>query len=96
MYKPGQFLTIIEQLLPCRARCKFIQFVISKPDKFGIKFWVLVCLKTKYICNIFPYLGKDPNLPLEKGQLQGEQVVMRLLEPFVKKGYNTTNDNLTR
>ena len=32
----------------------------SKPDKFGIKFWCLADTESKYLCNAFPYLGKDP------------------------------------
>jgi hypothetical protein len=31
----------------------------NKPDKFGIKFWLLVDVESKYIVNGFPYLGKD-------------------------------------
>ena len=31
----------------------------SKPDKFGIKFWILADMETKYCYNALPYLGKD-------------------------------------
>ena len=51
-------ITIDEQLLPCKVRCKFIQYNPNKPDKFGIKFWMAVNVESKYLCNGFPYLGR--------------------------------------
>ncbi len=59
LLKPNEFLTADEQLFPCKIRFKFKQFMPNKPDKFGIKFWLLVDFESKYIVNGFPYLGKD-------------------------------------
>ena len=50
-------LTIDEQLMPSKSRCSFATYMPNKPDKYGIKFWVLVDVKSKYVSNIFPYLG---------------------------------------
>lgn len=36
-YIPGPYLTIDEQLFPSKARCRFTQFMASKPDKYGQK-----------------------------------------------------------
>ena len=47
-YNPQESLTIDEQLFPTKARCRFTQYMPNKPDKFGIKFWVLADLKAKY------------------------------------------------
>ena len=58
-YIPNCFITIDEQLVPSKNRCRFLQYIPSKPDKYGIKVWVAVDCKTKYICNQFPYVGKD-------------------------------------
>ncbi|TWW71244.1 hypothetical protein D4764_17G0007270 [Takifugu flavidus] len=88
-YIPGRHITIDEQLFPSKTRCCFLQY--SKPGKFGIKFWVACDLKTKYVCNILPYLGKDPTRP--RGERVSESVVMRLMEPFLDKGRNVTTDN---
>ena len=44
-------LTIDEQLFPCKTRCPFIQYMANKPDKFGIKFWLLADAQSKYLCN---------------------------------------------
>ncbi|XP_013870328.1 uncharacterized protein LOC106522033 [Austrofundulus limnaeus] len=56
-YIPGRHITVDEQLFPTKTRCCFLQYIATKPDKFGIKFWVACDLKSKYICNVFPYLG---------------------------------------
>jgi len=93
MFKPGQHLTVDEQLLSSKTRCKFTQYMPKKPDKFGIKFWILADLSSKYILNGFPYLGKELTRPLPKGELQGEYVVKTLLSPYFGIGHNCTTDN---
>lgn len=35
------------------------QFMNSKPDKYGQKFWMAVDKDQNYVVNTFPYLGKD-------------------------------------
>ncbi|CAM4578236.1 unnamed protein product [Leuciscus chuanchicus] len=39
-YNPGLHITVDEQLFPSKTRCCFLQYIATKPDKFGIKFWV--------------------------------------------------------
>ena len=79
-----------EQLLPCKARCKFIQYMANKPDKFGLKFWMAVDVESKYFYNGFPYLGKnearsnDVSVPTD--------VVLKFMDPLFKKSYNVTCD----
>ncbi|KAI5618751.1 dual specificity protein phosphatase 26 isoform X1 [Silurus asotus] len=58
-FTPGEHMTIDEQLFPTKVRCPFTQYIATKPDKFGIKFWMATDLETKYVCNASPYLGKD-------------------------------------
>uniref|UniRef100_A0A3P9KCK2 PiggyBac transposable element-derived protein domain-containing protein n=1 Tax=Oryzias latipes TaxID=8090 RepID=A0A3P9KCK2_ORYLA len=90
-FNPGRYITIDKQLFPTKTRCCFLQYIATKPDKFGIKFWVACDLKSKYVCNIIPYLGKDPSRPM--GERLSENVVMKLMEPFLDKGRNVTTDN---
>ena len=90
-YIPGENLCIDEQLFPTKARCRFTQFMANKPDKFGIKFWLLTDADSKYLINCFPYLGKDESRP-EKVSL-GHHVVSKLLQRLHGKGYNVTMDN---
>ena len=92
-YNPNGYLTVDEQLFPTKVRCRFIQFLGNKPDKFGIKFWVLADVKSKYICNTFPYLGKDEERPMN--QPLGEYVATKLLEPYLQKGYVTMDNTFT-
>ena len=79
-YKPGIFLTVDEQLFPSKARCPFTQFMASKPDKYGQKYWLAADKDSKYIVNGFPYVGKDEleNLCVEnvlQAQSAGAQAV---------------------
>lgn len=90
-YKPHEDITVDEQLFPTKARCPFTQYIASKPDKFGIKFWLAADVKTKYCLNGFPYLGKDHSRPAN--QPLSEHVVLRFVEPFTGKGRNVTTDN---
>ena len=58
-YKPYENISIDEQLFPTKAWCRFTIYILNKPHKFGIKFWLAVDVQTKYILNGFPYMGKD-------------------------------------
>ncbi|CAJ1070137.1 uncharacterized protein LOC109196619 [Xyrichtys novacula] len=73
-YNPGRHIIIDEQLFPSKTRCCFLQYIATQPDKFGIKFWVACDLKSKYICNVLPYLGKDPSRI--SGERLSENIVM--------------------
>ena len=86
-------LTIDEQLMPMKNRCSFIVYMPNKPEKFGIKFWLLVEVESKYVVNLQPYLGAQ-----EKESRQGvplaQDVVLRLVSPVKFKGYNITTKNI--
>lgn len=89
-YTPDQNVTVDEQLLPCKARCRFIQFMANKPDKFGLKFWLLADCESKYLFNGFPYLGKETR---SEGNSVPTEVVLKLMKPLFNMGYNVTCDN---
>lgn len=90
-YKPNSDITIDEQLFPTKSRYPFTQYMASKPDKFGIKFWLAVDSTSHYLLNGFPYLGKNDHRP--QNQRLSEYVVMNLSAPFLGKGRNITCDN---
>lgn len=90
-YKPGAFITVDEQLYPCKARCRFIQYMSNKPDKFGLKFWLAADANSKYMVNGFPYLGKQSERPTNIPV--AEYVVTRLMQHYTGKGRNVTCDN---
>ena len=95
VYQPHPYLTVDEQLLPSKNHCNFLQFMASKPDKYGIKEWVLVDVKTKYCVNQFPYLGKDRSNDSNPSSTEtmGSKIVKQLIEPWENCGYHITADN---
>ena len=90
-YRPGENLTADEKLFPSKARCRFTQYMAKKREKCGIKFWTLLYNDSKYLCNAFPYLGKDELRSANESLL--ESVVIRLMSPYLNKGRNVTADN---
>ena len=66
-------------------------YMANKPNKFGIKFWLLADAQSKYLCNGKPYIGRDPSR-CRCSDLSGD-VCLTLLQPYYKKGYNVTTDN---
>ncbi|XP_046706113.1 uncharacterized protein LOC124386364 [Silurus meridionalis] len=93
-FTPGEHMTIDERLFPTKVHCPFTQYNATKPDKFGIKFWMATDLETKYVCNTSPYLGKDPKDPSgQKGDRLAENVVMNLMGPFLDDGRNVMTDD---
>lgn len=42
-YKPGAYVTIDEQLVGFRGKCKFRMYIPSKPDKYGLKL-IMICV----------------------------------------------------
>jgi hypothetical protein len=95
-YYPGQYLTIDEQLLPSKTRSPkgLIQFMPNKPDKFGVKIWMICDLESKYVLNLRPYLGACLQEHDSQGSdLLGENIVKRLSEFCYFKGHNITCDN---
>ncbi|XP_068222576.1 uncharacterized protein [Palaemon carinicauda] len=90
-YKPGPNITIDEQLFPSKARCPITQFMASKPDKYGQKYWLAVDKENKYLVNGFPYVGKEEHRPIE--ERVADYVIMRPMDPYLNKGRNVTTDN---
>ena len=90
-YKPGENITIDEQLSSTKSPCRYTQYMPNKPDKFCIKFWLAVDVESKYILYFIPYLGKDESCPSTQGL--SDNVVMTIMEPFMGKRRNVTTDN---
>ena len=62
-----------------------------KPDKYGQKYWLVVSKDSKYVANGFPYVIKDEFQ--STNERVSDHVVMKLAEPYLKKGRNITTDN---
>ena len=88
---PNIYLTVDEQMLLCKARCKFIQYMANNPEKFGIKFSMMVDADSQNIYNGFSYLGKDETR--DTSISVPTIVVMKLMQKLFKYSYNVTCDN---
>lgn len=89
-YKPGNFLTVDEQLVIFRGRCGFKMFLPNKPGKYGLKVWALCDSETAYCCNLQPYTGKVGG---ERDIGQGTRVVLELTDHVSGSGRHITADN---
>ena len=63
----------------------------NKPEKFGLKFRLAVDIENKYLFNNIPYIGKDDTRSSDMPVLT--HVVMKLMAPLFRRGYNVTYDN---
>jgi hypothetical protein len=89
-FRPGQYLTIDEQLVNFRGRCSFKVYIPSKPGKYGLKVWVICDAETSYCCNLQVYTGKVNDQPERN---QASRVVKELAEYLLDNGRNITMDN---
>ena len=77
----GPVVTIDEQLLGFRGRCPFRMYISNKPNKYGIKIFMVCDSDSQYCMNAIPYIGIG-TVPLAyQHLLQGEYFTMELLQP---------------
>ena len=88
-YLHTECVTVDEQLYPYRGRCRFIQYMPSKPEKYGLKFWLLADASSYYVSNLQMYTGKDESRAEELGM----HVVHSLTSHLYGTGRNITCDN---
>ena len=58
-YTPGENTTVDEGLEKFNGRLSFKQYMPMKPDKFGIKVWLLADTDTYYVPCFQVYLGDN-------------------------------------
>lgn len=89
-YIPGKTLTIDEQLVPFRGRVSFLQYIPSKPDKYGMNIFWVCDSSNSYPLKRIPYLGQEgPN----RGKNLGQRCVEELCIPFENSNRTITFDN---
>uniref|UniRef100_A0A1B6CEU0 PiggyBac transposable element-derived protein domain-containing protein n=1 Tax=Clastoptera arizonana TaxID=38151 RepID=A0A1B6CEU0_9HEMI len=91
-YNPSEYVTIDEMLHAFRGRCSFIQYMPSKPAKYGIKIFALCDAKTFFCSNLEVYCGTQP-AGSYKASNKPEDIVKRLVIPIEKSKKNLTTDN---
>ncbi|XP_026331488.1 uncharacterized protein LOC113238860 [Hyposmocoma kahamanoa] len=90
-YSPGRELSLDESMLLFRGRLSFRQYIKSKKAKYGIKFYELTTADG-YVLNIIMYAGKNDEDENVRGK-KTEQLVMRLMRPYLLKGHWLFMDN---
>ena len=89
-FVPRPFITVDEQLIPWRGRCKFLQYLPSKPDKYGLKVFWACDSENNYPLVAKPYLEKI-------GQTHqvnlGRTTAFEICAPYFGTGRNLTVDN---
>lgn len=89
-YKPSMYVTIDEQLVGFRGKCKFRMYIPSKPDKYGLKILMMCDNSSKYMVSAVPYVGKGstpPNMPA------ADHFVNKLTASIKGSNRNVTMDN---
>ena len=89
-YKPSAEVCVDEQLIPFRGCYPFRQYLPSKPDKYGMKLFLLVDCNTGYVYTGQVYVGKVGN-KIIRGL--AAKVVKLLAETLYHAGRNITADN---
>ena len=80
-YSHTERVAVDKQLYSCRGRCTFIQYMLSKPTKYGLKFWLLADASSYYVSNLQMYTGKD--------ELQTEGLDMHVVLSLTSHLYGT-------
>ncbi|KAK5928627.1 hypothetical protein CgunFtcFv8_013678 [Champsocephalus gunnari] len=78
LFNPGEDICVDEQLVAFRGRCKFRQYIPSKPAKYGLKIWITADVATSYAWRCQVYTGKAAGESPEKGQ--GKRVILDMTE----------------
>lgn len=91
-YCLSEYLTIDEMLVPFKGRCSFIQYIPTKPAKYGLKIFALVDAKSFYMGNLEIYCGTQLH-SLYNMSSKPFDIVMRLLDKVTGSNCNLTCDN---
>ena len=74
-----------------KGRVRFLQYIPTKPHKWGMKIWILVKSKTGYVYNWSLYTGKATRD--NTGKSATHKVVMSVCDSILDKGYHVYMDN---
>ena len=91
VYTPCREVSIDECLVPFKGRSKHLQYIPSKPHKWGIKVWCLSESGTGYVTNWSMYTGKLK--PDGSQRTATHRIVMDICDPILDKGRHVYMDN---
>lgn len=90
VYSPGENIAIDEGMIAWRGNLSFRVYMPDKPDKFGVKLFMLCDSSNGYCSRLEIYHGTQQQ-PSEKGKIY--DLVMRLINPYLGAGYKLYVDN---
>lgn len=87
-YRSRENIIVDEQLSPFRDRTRFIQYIPTKPGKYGIKLWWVCDAKTNYPVTGQIYSGKSCSAR-EKNQGESTKILEEMhLQAEIVFGWN--------
>ena len=90
VYSPSQNLSVDETLIKFKGCVQFRQFLPLKRSQLGLKGFVVADSATGYVLDTMIYTGKE-GPAVSRDLAMG--VVLKLVEPYVDKGYRLFVDN---
>ncbi|CAF1534693.1 unnamed protein product [Adineta ricciae] len=90
---PGQNLCIDESLMLWKGRLAFKQYIPSKRNRFGMKFFEIVDCQTRLVLDFIIYTGSTTDIGIIPAVGISGSVVMNLMKPYLYKGHNLFVDN---
>ena len=92
LYQPFQQVSIDERMVKSKHRSGIRQYIKNKPNKWGLKLWVLADSSNGYTIDFDVYIGKVAGQIIGENGL-GYDVVMKLMAPLAGQGYQLFVDN---
>ena len=89
-FTPGENLALDEATIAWRGNLSFRVYNPDKPTRFGIKMYEICDSNNGYCSNFEMYMGKNRSIS-SKGATY--DLVMRLMAPYLNKGYKLYTDN---
>ncbi|CAB4009487.1 Hypothetical predicted protein [Paramuricea clavata] len=88
VYVPGKNISIDEGLVKFNGRLSFKQYMPKKPNRFGIKVWMLADSETYFVPRFQVYLGKQQNAD-ENDAVGARGLGFKVVDFLGKPYYNT-------
>ena len=89
-YTPTESIALNEATIGWRGNLSFKVYNPDKPTRFGIKLYEICDSSNGYCCNFEMYMGRNKTIS-ENGATY--DLVMRLMTPYLNKGYKLYTDN---
>ena len=91
VYVPGKNISIDEGSVKFNGHLSFEQYMPKKPNKFGIKVWMLANSETYFVPRFQVYLGKQQNAEnVDENDAEGAQGLSFKVVDFLGKPYYNT------